>query len=221
MPTQIALDPPDENRYRTALLESAPAGFFSALIRAFQIQYRNSHEHVRGLYRKPEAHDALGTDRRSRLEEATRAVAERFGISCPAVMNRMNSSYHRELRMGSVILTQSCSHDGDVRGAVFRKKLAEQYNMFSITEEIDIEFEALMAEDECAYGIIIHGPHSDDPGQLLYMNVVFPHAEQDRYITRVNLLSEFSVVVPSTVPDEEIAKEVAIKPRRIRKDLEG
>ena len=150
--------------------------------------YENAFEDCESRFDRPEAHDALPILRRALIEQNWRALANRFqGIRGTARTNKTESNYHTRISAGPVILTESAvdSPSAIVRQAGFRLSYAGAEQQLVLGNLVD------STQGSNLFAILIHGAHPKNPSLPGFIHIVFPAADCNSYIDRINLLDRF------------------------------
>jgi hypothetical protein len=113
------------------------------------------------------------------------------------------------------VLTECYSDDHRVRTAVHREELARE----SWAGDLFLIDERKGPGSGQVFGMLVHGAHPKDRGRLGYVKAAFPDADCDRYVTEIDLLRRFPLEAPAPAPEEELAGETEMTPRRQSKDV--
>ena len=192
------------DQLKTAFLEDVPAGFlfdYVALVeRAFPEAYKE--EYRRRSW--PEAHDALGVNRRAMIQESLREIVARYpGMVATVEHNRKKSQYYTEIRSGRVVMTSSCIPfpTAQLKPADFRNQLAR-----TMQHTIPMILEDRVMPNGAVFAVLVHGPQGSegdtpnwtderpklDWSQVGFAFAGFPTADSRSWVTRIELLKTYS-----------------------------
>jgi hypothetical protein len=155
-------------------LEDVPLDFLADSVAMLQYLYPEAYRTTYDRFGFPEAHDALGVDRRAMVEGAIRELAGRYPqIQARVLKNHRKTQNYTELRCGRVVITISCLHypQSRLRPAEFRaqRTLSMQRSISQIQPD-------LVSETVTVFAVLAHGPKSDTPPHLDWQNLGFAFA---------------------------------------------
>ena len=174
--------------------------------------YKQAFEYCESLFALQEAHDALPIVRRGLIEQNWRALANRSqGIKGTARTNKKRTNYHTHISAGPVILTESTvdSPSTIVKQADFRLSYAGAEQQLVLGDLVD------STQGSHLFAILLHGAHPKERTLPGFIHIVFPAADCNSYIDRINLLDRFEDLgdVVSRGHREAIGTpEVALRP---------
>lgn len=157
--------------------------FIEDVMRLHASEYRTAYDECEMFYPWQEAHDLRPHTRRAKIEAKIRDLANTYpGIAATPESNATGTSYHTRIVSKNVILTVNCvQHPNDiVRYAEFRNGYANaQMNLYEPDEP--------PPSNGYLYAIWIHGASKRNPKRPDFMHIVFPDADCESYVCRINL----------------------------------
>lgn len=161
-------------RLKATFINDVSSEFLSDLIALLKGVYPEAHRQIYSQYDFPEAHDALGVNRRAMIEGSLRELSQRYPhMNATVRQNRKRTQNYTEVRSGRVILTTSCLHypQSPLRLADFRTRLVRrlQYSIKEIQEDSVVEGGAVFA-------VIAHGPQAGERLRLDWKELGFAFA---------------------------------------------
>lgn len=165
--------------------DAYPDDFIEDVMRLHASEYRTAYDECALFYPWQEAHDLRPHTRRAKIEAKIRDLANSFpGMYATPEPNATGTSFHTRILSKNVILTVNCvQHPNDiVRHAEFRNTYANaQLDMFEPDEP--------PPPDGYVYAIWIHGASKRNPKRPDFMHIVFPSADCESYICRIDLFA--------------------------------
>lgn len=160
-----------------------------AVAKLLQVSYRVAHEHCLELDPMlSRTHRHL--ERRVRIEQTLRDNAGRIdGVQAKLLSTRSGFGYVALYCGQSVLSACYVRRPGTVpRVARYRQQLArESQGQFD-----GLADDASIPDDASLYGILLHTPSREFPGQIGHLHLGFPHHEENRYLgDPTNLLMTF------------------------------
>src|SRR5205823_940234 len=95
----------DEAAIESMTFQHFPEAFVRDLLHGAYVARRDSYRRTAQEFALPEAENLRGFETRARLEQLTRAVAERHGIDHEVIRPDGRTWYHTEVSSGPVLLT--------------------------------------------------------------------------------------------------------------------
>ena len=198
---------------------SVSAEFLRDAVVTIQRGWQDSYEDSRDRYPWQIAHDRRPHERRAMIDQRLYHLAGRHpGIHASIVPNRIQNSYHTQLRSGQVVLTQACvlSPDSLPRHAEYRETLARHPQRalpsFSFVEE------APPAAGTPLYALLVHGADELDPTRPGFVQVIIPNRRCTVVLAKIDLIRRFpdlAATLPGTGPEViEDRLEIAVRPRQ-------
>jgi hypothetical protein len=181
-----------------------PEEYLAKLHRAFKVEelkgfmlgvagaYPAARDHCKRHYELPDRPDMLGRDRRAKVHEAVRGVAERFELAHKNEPNVNGSIHFLCISSGEfrLICCAVPSRKSMVRPAIIRKVLARenfdaQEGLFPDAENssIGINLKHL--------AILVHAPNGRHKDEAGFVDIVIPDSRVSKYIQRLELFKLF------------------------------
>lgn len=185
-----------KHELRKLLDESLPWGFQKELVEGLAQVYRDVYEESRAAYPPGLDRDAMGQNRRLKVDMLLLTTAQRWGIKATVAPNASDNSSHVRVKAGPLILTASfvSTHNTMVRSAEFRKTYAR--------DTTQIMFEGVYPDEEgpdpdsSVYAILLHGSNrkaktEEEQALPAFARIAFPDHTCTKYLTGVDLLRRF------------------------------